>query len=236
MAVTSSDEKNSEDWDFKIKDIEKEDRLEKGPKKAVSDTGVRNLMKRGKKEDLKLAFDKIPKRVSRSDTEAYLNKSQHTHGGKDTSTPDIAVRGKAFAIDAVIMGVFYLLSRNSQLLDVLFNWVDQAMVKLALGQLPEDPRVDYLLSAGIFVVLYFFIFVLLITFTSKSPGKFATKILVDDIDGGDIGFFRTFLREMIFKPISALTIIGIFMPFMNPQRRALHDFLSKSVIRIDYNR
>ena len=33
MAVTSSDEKNSEDWDFKIKDIEKEDRLEKGPKK-----------------------------------------------------------------------------------------------------------------------------------------------------------------------------------------------------------
>ena len=74
------------------------------------------------------------------------------------------------------------------------------MVKLALGQLPEDPRVDYLLSAGIFVVLFLYLR-FAYNFYFKSPGKFV-KNFIDDIDGG-YWFFRTFLREMIFKPISA---------------------------------
>ncbi|MBI2518922.1 MAG: RDD family protein [Bdellovibrio sp.] len=235
MATTSNDDKKTEDWDFKINDVEKEDRLEKGSKRAVSDTGVRKLIKRNKSDDLKLAYDKVPKRASRSDAEAYINKSQHTHGTKDTSTPMLAVRAQAFAIDAVIIGVFYLLARNAQLLDVVFNWVDQAMLKSGMGQLPDNPNVDYILSGGIFAVCYFCIFVVLTTFTAKSPGKFVAKILVDDIDGGDIGFVRTFLREMIFKPISAVSIIGILIAFMNPHRRALHDFLAKSVVRKDYN-
>ncbi|HAZ12320.1 MAG: hypothetical protein A2X86_03695 [Bdellovibrionales bacterium GWA2_49_15] len=238
MTATSDDSKDSgkEDWDFKLNDIEKEDRLDKGPKKAVSDTGVRKLIRRNKSEELKLAHDKVPKRVSRSDADAYINKSQHTHGSKDTSTPFLADRGKAFAIDAIIMGAFYLLSRNTQILDLLFNWVDLAMVKVGMGALPEDPRVDYLLSGGVFIVFYFFIFAVVPAFTAKSPGKYVAKILVDDIDGGDLGFFRTVFREMIFKPISILTVIGALMPFANSQRRALHDFLSKSVVRKDYNR
>ncbi len=235
--MTASDDEKKGDWDFKVADVEKEDRLEKkGPKRATSDTGIRKLMTRNKEADLKLAFDKVPKRVSRSDTEAYVNKDQHTHGKKDTSTPMLAERAKAFAIDAILMGVGYLLAKNERVLDLAYGWIEKGMTALSLGKIPDDPRVDYVLSGLIFVAFYFVVFIPLLTFTAKSPGKFVAKILVDDIDGGDIGFMRTVFREMIFKPISILTVFGALMPFMNSQRRALHDFLAKSIVRKDYNR
>lgn len=230
------EKEGKEEWDFTLKDIEKEDKKEKGPSKAQSNTGIRKLISKNKTADLKLAFDKVPKQVSRSNAEAYVNKDAHTTGKKDTSTPFLAERAKAFAIDGAVMGVFYMLSKSSFFLDFSFGLLEKIMDQGKLGAVPDNTYVDYALIAVNFTFFYFLVFVLLVTFTSKSPGKFACKILVDDMDGGEIGFLRTFFRELVFKPISILSVIGIFMPLMNSSRRSLHDVLAKTVVRKDYNR
>jgi len=230
----SNNDDNKGDWDFRVTDLEEQAKKEKGPQKVASDTGIRRLMKKGKDPKLDLAFDKIPKKISRSDAEAMINKDHHTTGQKDTSTPIIGIRMTSAIIDIVFVAVLYLVAKGGLFMNFSFNQLDKLYGVIGMGELPENNSTDAILLAGNFFILYFFVFVIPAAFFSKTPGKFFNKIIIDDIDGGEIGFVRTFFREVICKPISAISLFGLLMVFMNPKRRCLHDFLSKSIVRKDY--
>jgi len=230
----SDSNKKDDDWSFQVEDIEKIKRKEEGPKKVASGTGIRQLIKKNKVKDLKLDHENIPKRISRSNTEEYMNTDQHSKGLKDTSTPDIMRRGKAFAIDMVICLILFLLAKI--LIDTTYPWLEQFLVRIGQDSILDnsaiESHIDFIVRGFNFVVLYFIVFVPLASFSGKTPGKFVCKIIVEDIDGGYIGFFRTLLRELILKPLCLVSVVGVLILFGNKKRRALHDFLAKSIVRI----
>lgn len=87
----------------------------------------------------------------------------------------------------------------------------------------------YFLQITITVVLYGYFY----KSKGATPGKTLMKIkVVDFVTGKNIGYLKTFVREIIGKPISAiLLIIGFLMPLFRKDQRALHDLLAKTQVQ-----
>ncbi len=79
------------------------------------------------------------------------------------------------------------------------------------------------------VVLYGIIYALFIAKTGQTPGKKAYKIkVVDAKTHQNISFFRALLRFVGFL-LSATILIGLFFPFYNKQKKALHDMIAGTI-------
>lgn len=64
----------------------------------------------------------------------------------------------------------------------------------------------------------------------KTPGKKAYEQSVVDVESGErIGFFRYFLRAVIFLASSGV-LLGFLVPFYRCDRRGLHDILTRSAV------
>jgi len=83
------------------------------------------------------------------------------------------------------------------------------------------------------VTLYGFIYAILVSKLSQTPGKKAYVIkIVDDSSYENISFFRALWRFIAFL-ITATTLIGLFIPFYRKDKKALHDILASTVVIID---
>ena len=79
------------------------------------------------------------------------------------------------------------------------------------------------------VVLYGIIYAAFISKTGQTPGKKAYQIKVVKADTKELlsptmAFFRFFAFS-----VSAMSIIGVLLPFYNKEKRALHDYLVGSI-------
>ena len=64
-----------------------------------------------------------------------------------------------------------------------------------------------------------------------TPGKMIMGMKVVDSDGGDIGYWRAFLRyvgEFVVVPVTLL--IGYFVAFFDPNRRTLYDRIAGTLV------
>ena len=76
--------------------------------------------------------------------------------------------------------------------------------------------------------LYGIIIVLFWVKNGQTPGYKAYDLkVVDDATKGTISVSKAILRYLLFI-ISAMSIIGMFLPFFRKDRKTLHDLLSKS--------
>lgn len=79
------------------------------------------------------------------------------------------------------------------------------------------------------VALYAVIYALFITITGQTPGKKAYSLKVVDVKTQKkISFFRAIWRFIAFL-FTAMTLIGLILPFYRKDKRALHDLLSFTV-------
>ena len=79
------------------------------------------------------------------------------------------------------------------------------------------------------VLLYGIIYALFLAKTGQTPGKKAYKIKVVDAKTVEkISFWRALLRFFAFL-LSATILIGLFFPFYNREKKALHDMIAKTV-------
>ncbi len=79
------------------------------------------------------------------------------------------------------------------------------------------------------VVLYGIIYALFIARTGQTPGKKAYKIkVVDAKTHENISFFRALIRFVAFL-FDAMILIGLFFPFYNKEKKALHDMIANTI-------
>ncbi len=79
------------------------------------------------------------------------------------------------------------------------------------------------------VVLYGIIYALFIAKTGQTPGKKAYKIkVVDAATHENISFFRALVRFVAFL-FGATILIGLFFPFYNKRKQALHDMIANTI-------
>ena len=94
----------------------------------------------------------------------------------------------------------------------------------------KDFRKDELIVAVNFFLLFLLLYIFPVFSMKRTIGKVFIKIEIEDINDGLVGGFRVVLREIVLKPISILTIIGIVIAFTNKKKRSLHDYLTATYI------
>lgn len=68
-------------------------------------------------------------------------------------------------------------------------------------------------------------------FTGKSVGKWVTGLQIESVGGGVPGIGRAVLRHFIGYPLSIILFgLGFLMAVVVPTGRALHDFISGTVV------
>jgi uncharacterized RDD family membrane protein YckC len=219
-------DKPAGDWDFKVDSADVHEKRATAP---VSKTGVHRLLnKRVKDESLGLNIKDVPKTVSRSNTEHYINNNSSKRKKSATTSALIGQRMTGAIVDIIFALILW------QGAKLYSDWTFSQLLKLAiqfdLKQYLELPNIYYAIVGLNFIPLYLVFFVLPAGFMFKTPGKFVAKTTIDDIDGGDLGLARTFMRECVYKPISLLSVIGVLMFLFRKDKRALHDIMALSIV------
>ncbi|SFV53110.1 Putative integral membrane protein [hydrothermal vent metagenome] len=79
------------------------------------------------------------------------------------------------------------------------------------------------------VVLYGIIYALFLSKTGQTPGKKAYKIkVVDAKTHQNISFIRALFRFVAFL-FDATILVGLFFPFYNKEKKALHDMMANTI-------
>ena len=79
------------------------------------------------------------------------------------------------------------------------------------------------------VALYGIIYALFLAKTGQTPGKKAYKIkVVDAKTHENISFLRALLRFVAFL-FGVTILVGVFFPFYNKQKKALHDIIANTI-------
>ena len=115
---------------------------------------------------------------------------------------------------------------------MVFPYIQQNLEsKLSVEVLAELPYPQIVLKA-LLPLLLIFIFYLIPTCTSrKSLGKKLFSIRIGSkFEDGKITKKAVLIREVLIKPISLISIVGVLLIFTNSKRRALHDYICGSTV------
>ena len=98
-----------------------------------------------------------------------------------------------------------------------------------------DPALLDNLLMGAFVAITSFLLVFFPAMSfNKTPGKSMMKIRIGHHTIGERpGKMALLLRELIFKPISVVSIIGLLIGIKNDGNRCLHDMILGTALYID---
>jgi uncharacterized RDD family membrane protein YckC len=209
----SDDDSNKEsEWNFSLEN-------ETNEKKEIP---IRKKQRVNKTAKLKLDFQSVPEKRSRRTS----NESVAKYKTKDnTYVASISQRIKSFVID---LFTIVLLGFASNLLKEIST---EHLLPLIGSDLSfKDFRKDELIVAVNFFLLFLLLYIFPVFSMKRTIGKVFTKIEIEDINNGLVGGFRVVLREIVLKPISILTIIGIVIAFTNKKKRSLHDYLTATYI------
>jgi uncharacterized RDD family membrane protein YckC len=76
----------------------------------------------------------------------------------------------------------------------------------------------------------FFALLLPLSFFNTSLGKKIMKLRVRGDQAYTISLSKAFQRELIFKPISMILLVGFIMPFFTENQKSLHDKLAGTMV------
>lgn len=76
----------------------------------------------------------------------------------------------------------------------------------------------------------FFTLLLPLSFFNTSLGKKIMKLRVRGDQAYTISLSKAFQRELIFKPLSMILIVGFIMPFFNEKQQSLHDKMAGTIV------
>ena len=80
-------------------------------------------------------------------------------------------------------------------------------------------------------ITFFLIFVLPVLFTGNTLGKKILSIQFEDIDGGPSSKLAIIFREILYKPFSMLTVVGLIPVLTDGKhRQGFHDKLANTLV------
>lgn len=94
----------------------------------------------------------------------------------------------------------------------------------------DDAQLNILLFSFSFVMMITLFYIIPMMIFKRSFGKMIFKIRIHCTLMHTPLSSSIFLREVIFKPISILTIFGVAMIYFDEDKRALHDRIMKTVV------
>lgn len=104
------------------------------------------------------------------------------------------------------------------------------LASAALDNMFDKSTTPQLVHLVFFLLGIYIIFVVFLSATNTTVGKRAMDLQVRDVDSSTISLSQAFLREMILKPLSFLSILGVLYVFVNKERKTLHDLLSSTLV------
>jgi uncharacterized RDD family membrane protein YckC len=236
-------EKKRDDWQFEVKseNIEKEAGprpKKKSSKKKIKSKKVKKLEEddegdEGDEEIGELTLNTI-KGARRIGSSVALREAALSNFS-EIMPATFPSRVKAFIFDQLYIGGLFIAAKE------LSPYADKHFMKvLEVLQLEEKISADmYEYSLIGFVgfvgfVLFFFFYAYPTGSFRKSPGKKVFGIYIGGrVIGENASKWAIIFRETLFKPISLFSFIGIVLPFINEDRRSLHDYISGTVLLID---
>lgn len=236
--------KKDGDWDFKV---DSSDLAETNEVKKATKVGREQKAKRP--AAVTVNSDKVKQKSARSgkksagigvDTSRKDKMTRSARARRDEEndrlaalqSPLMSTRIKATVYDIVLIGVIigatYFFKE-----DLNYYYVDQ-LKKLKIDQTLHPDLLNKILVGSVsFVgILLFFIFPTIIS--RKSPGKKVEGIRVGSGDKAlDASRTTIILRELILKPISLASVIGVLMAFKTKRNRGLHELITGTTLYID---
>ena len=222
-----SDSKKDDSWSFQIDPSDTKEK--KKERKSVNPSSLlKKTSSKKKGKGLSLDYENKPDRISRSKLASQEAESNELAN----NLPSIELRLKAGFVDGLIYTGIYFVSNyinkhESNLLSSIISSID-------LPAISKMMEVSEIRVATIYIMIMLLFYFIVPVISGKTIGKMFFNLIIDDKDGGRIGVFRTFLREIILKPLSLLTVIGLASMFFNKSRVTLHDLIIKSVVRKNY--
>ena len=174
-----------------------------------------------------LKIDEKSSRPARTRNELYneLIKDEKVLEEEDYyEFPNPVNRGAALFIDVVfayvVIGVFAAAAPLvAQLWHVIF--LDKYHLQFIFG---EEAMIDLIRYLSI-VLSIFFLIVLPVVFFNQSLGKKIAKIKVRGTGNYTLRIPQIFIREVVYKPIGILCLVGFILPFFDKKKMSLHDKL-----------
>lgn len=216
---------NEEEWEFKISlndEVENPDKSPLKPKSRVS-----QLKSIQKKSELELEYSKQKNSKTRTELFAELNNIEE-HKNKDLiQFASLHRRSIAFGIDLLLIGFFFhrlFILKPWALKNFHLYFANNYLLSLS------DKFLESAFLSGVGVIGVFFFLVIPLAFYNVSLGKKMIGLRVRGSELYTISLFRALGRELFFKPLSILLIIGFITPFITKKRQSIHDLIANTLV------
>ncbi len=225
------DDKNENEWSFKIErsEVAPSEVKEIAPKKSVVEKAKSERLSREREKKRELLLDDVPKETLTRRQLADQMKSEDAILEHDVFHYAHPIkRLLATVIDIFVFFVTIYISRFLLLpiFLVLTNFITHYKLEVVINQKEFFYYGDYI----IIFLDYFLVFVISTAFYNKTIGKKFLGLMVREDERFTLNVMDTFIREMILKPISILSIVGGAMAFFHKQRKCLHDLFLKTIV------
>lgn len=213
---------NNDDWDFKI-DRGVAPEAEKKPAKKRSLEDIAEAFSPEAPQDLALDHEALPPRSAR------LENFKKTVALERFAEIKAAPLGRRIQAGLVDLAFVAAAAGGAWLSFPMWREkLEKALPPSLLGNVPYPEQV---LEYSIPVLAIFLVHVFPSCWWRKSLGKkiFNLRIGWKEDDCG-VPKKAVLWREVVAKPISCLSVIGLLFVFLGKRKRALHDFLSGTVV------
>jgi uncharacterized RDD family membrane protein YckC len=195
----------------------------KKPKKRVVKAGIDPLKQQ---KSLSLNTKAKPKRRTRSQMAMDETGIRHIKDRAINMYPSHFKRLFAFILDSLFLSFLFGLST---MVSEYTNFFTELATEFGLNSFSDLLPVP-IEDIAIFIILYFTTYISAIAIWSCSPGKNILGLVIVKPGAKSVGYFTAIWRELIFKNITIISIIGLFPIFFTKDRKALHDYLAGTYV------
>lgn len=220
--------KDTKDWDFKVQVKPEPTQIRTVPAPTSQKLDKMKINTPPKGDRLILDSASVPKTRTRS---AMAKEMQDKSDAEDTDVfahASLIKRGFAFIVDSFFLASLYFMVRLSAPYWMRFIQYFLSSYNLKL-LIPEAMLMKAILVVVGFFCLFFFV-VVPVAFFNHSLGKKIFGLKVRGEEKYTISLTEAFMRELIYKPLGILIVIGLVVPFFTEKKNALHDMISHTLV------
>jgi uncharacterized RDD family membrane protein YckC len=224
----STTNKGEDDWNFSL-DSNVVEELQKNEPEPPKNS-MKGIIKT-KAESSKLTLDEnaVPKAKSRSEMAKEVG--EEAREVEEVVFAGPASRAIAGIIDFVLLWVYVFLGKIAApyLRIAIQVFLDKYRIK------PDVNEVVFMnvLWGLAFAFIAFCLLIAPTSFAHHSWGKKIMKLKVTGVEKNFMPIGKTFMRELIYKPISMASVVGLAMYFFNDNKQTLHDKLCDTVVIVN---
>lgn len=97
-----------------------------------------------------------------------------------------------------------------------------------------DREMLLMLYWSLSIILFSSFHLIVLITLGKSLGRKIFKLRVVDEDSNQLGIAAQFFYDIIYLPVSILSVVGVLMILYHPKQKGLHHYISKSKILADF--